>query len=252
MGYGVPAKYDYATQDWNNNIQHRDQNFPAGVAVPVYYSWTGTLDGVRKNWGHIAVRLADGRVWTDGKYYANVNELSRLYLSGSSYLGWGELVNGVRVIEQVKEANMPEKVNLGTARILAECILGRDRASTHAGSGDADLNKFHVGRELTNGYIYQLWTSAEAGAYQNYLTTVENFYRTYKDQIAELSSRPTKAQLEQLGQALQAEQAKVAEAQKELEEAKKQGGISPEDSQAIRETNTIVKAIKQLLERIFK
>ncbi|MCA9329555.1 hypothetical protein KDA11_02835, partial [Candidatus Saccharibacteria bacterium] len=100
QGYGIPAKWDYALLDWQNNVQHKDQNYPSGCSVPVYFNWTGNVGGVTKNWGHIAVRLADGRIWTDGKYYANVSTLSTNYLRGGSYLGWGELVNNVRVVTQ--------------------------------------------------------------------------------------------------------------------------------------------------------
>lgn len=173
---------------------------------------------------------------------------------GNMYIAYCHL-NSINVSkgQVIKEADMPERANLGTARILGEAILGRDRDAIHAGKQDADLNQHHVGRELTNGYIYQLWTSPEAGAYENYQATVESFYRTYKDQIAELSTRPTKAQLEALGQALQAEQAKVAEAEKALEEAKKQGGgISPEDSAAIKETNNIIKQMWEAFKSIFR
>ena len=98
-GYGIPAYYLTATKAWNGTQQHRDRNFPAGCDVPVFYSWTGTVDGVRDNYGHIAVRLADGRVWSDGKYFANVDALVGSYLSNGSYLGWGESVNNVTVVK---------------------------------------------------------------------------------------------------------------------------------------------------------
>lgn len=149
--------------------------------------------------------------------------------------------------------DMPAKVSIAGARILAESILGRDRATTHSGAGDADLNKNHVGRDLTNEYLYQLWTSPEAAAYEQYQATVENFYKTYNSQIADLSARPTKEELAKLGEALKTEQAKVAEAEKALEEAKKQGGgISAEDSAAIKNTNSVVNWIKTKLEGLFK
>ncbi len=172
---------------------------------------------------------------------------------GNMYIAYCHL-NSINVTkgQVIKEATMADKVNLGTARILAESILGRDRGATHAGQGDGDLNQNHVGRDLTNDYIYSLWTSAEAGAYENYQVTVEGFYRTYKDQIAELSSRPTKAQLEALGKSLQESQAKVAEAEKALEEAKKQGGISPEDSAAIKETNNLIKQLTEWFKQLFR
>lgn len=256
-GYGIAAKYASAWQAWQNTQQHTDA-IPGGVAVPVFWEWTGTVDGITANYGHIAVSLPDGRVWTDGKYYANTATLNTSYLAGrGKYVGWGETLNGTRIVEQVSQPqggnNVAAKVSIAGARILAESILGRDRAATHSGAGDADLNKNHVGRDLTNEYLYQLWTSPEAAAYENYQATVENFYKTYNGQIADLSSRPTRAQLEELGKSLQAEQAKVAEAEKALEEAKKQGGgISAEDSAAIKNTNSVVNWIKTKLEGLFK
>jgi len=46
-GYGIPAYYSTATKAWNGTQQHRDRNFPAGCDVPVFYSWTGTVDVVK-------------------------------------------------------------------------------------------------------------------------------------------------------------------------------------------------------------
>ena len=121
LGFGAPVKWEYARQDWEHNLgRHPNQDFPAGVAVPVYFSWTGTLDGVKRDWGHVAVRLPDGRIWTDGKYYANVSTLASNYLSGGTYLGWGESVNGVRVVEYV-----PEPVRKSNEEIASEVIQGK-------------------------------------------------------------------------------------------------------------------------------
>lgn len=55
-----------------------------------------------------------------------------------------------------------EKVTLATARILAEGILGRDRNKVHAGDYDSDLKKNHVGKNLNNQYIMDLWQSKES------------------------------------------------------------------------------------------
>lgn len=113
-GYSIPALHEYAKQDWDNNVQHKDRNFPSGCSVPVYWSWTGKVDGVTKDWGHIAVRLADGRIWTDGRYYANVDTLNANYLSGKgTYLGWGELVNKVRIVQSTggSMAGIPDADN---------------------------------------------------------------------------------------------------------------------------------------------
>lgn len=252
-GYGIAAKYASAWQAWQNTQQHTDA-IPGGVAVPVFWEWTGTVDGITANYGHIAVSLPDGRVWTDGKYYANTATLNTSYLAGrGKYVGWGETLNGVRVVEQVQGGTMADNTDLGTARILAENILGRDRLAVHAGKYDGDLNKYHVNVPLTNAYIRTLWTSAEASAAVTARERYKAFYDTYNSKIAELSARPTKEELANLGAALKAEHEKVVEAEKALEEAKKTGsGISAEDSAAIKETNSIVKSILDFLKGIFK
>lgn len=100
-GYSIAAKYDDAWTAWLNTQQHRDRNYPAGVYSPIYFSYTTTIDGVRKNYGHIGVRYPDGRLWTDGRVYASVEEYERQ--KAPVFVGWGESVNGVRVIEHVKD-----------------------------------------------------------------------------------------------------------------------------------------------------
>lgn len=120
-------------------------------------------------------------------------------------------------------STMAEKINLGTARILAETILGRDRNATHAGVGDADLMANHVNQDLTNGRVAQLWQSAEASAAVKHREAQAAFYNKYSKLVGELESRPTKAQLEEVAAKLAAESAKVAKAEEALkaEQAKK-------------------------------
>lgn len=96
-GYGIAAKYNTAWEAWQNTQQHTDQDVPTGVDVPLYYSYTTTINGVTQNYGHINVRLANGTVWSDGNIYANIDA----YLSNHApkYVGWGESVNDVTVIK---------------------------------------------------------------------------------------------------------------------------------------------------------
>lgn len=97
-GYGIGAKYPTAWEAWLHTQQHPDRNIPAGLDVPLYYSFTHTIDGVRKNYGHINVRLANGRVWSDGKTYASLVAFEQAF-SNVKYVGWGESINDVKVIE---------------------------------------------------------------------------------------------------------------------------------------------------------
>lgn len=159
-GYSIPALHQFAKQDWDNNVQHKDRNFPQGCSVPVYWSWTGKVDGVTKDWGHIAVRLADGRVWTDGRYYANVDTLNTNYLSGKgTYLGWGELVNNVRVVRQ--EVSMAETINDDVARQIGWHYLGRNGFDGKPNALQAPQGDLQ-GKQLTNAQLSQFFLSAEA------------------------------------------------------------------------------------------
>jgi len=101
LGYGISSHWLYpnATKSWEKNQQqHRDRNFPDGVAVPIYYSFY-TKQG---NEGHVNVLLPDGSVWSDGKKYTSVADYEAR--QSPDFLGWGESVNGNRVIEWVEDA----------------------------------------------------------------------------------------------------------------------------------------------------
>jgi len=158
LGYGIPAYYLTATKAWNGTQQHRDRNFPSGCSVPVFYSWTGTVDGVRDNYGHIAVRLADGRVWSDGKYFANVDALVGSYLSNGSYLGWGESVNNVKVVTEV---SMAETINDDVARQIGWHYLGRNGYDGKPNALQSSQNDIK-GKPLTNAQLSTFFLSAEA------------------------------------------------------------------------------------------
>lgn len=100
-GYGIKNILPDAWTAWQNTEQHKGTP-PAGVDVPIFFSYTATIDGQRKNWGHIGVQLKNGKFWSDGVTYANI----AAYTANHSpvYVGWGESVNNERVI---KENDMP-------------------------------------------------------------------------------------------------------------------------------------------------
>ena len=84
------------------------------------------------------------------------------------------------------------KVDLNTARILAEEILGRDRDLTHTGKYDADLNANHVGQELDNAYIYRLWTSAESQNAAGQRASLAKQINDLKTALANEQAKPPK------------------------------------------------------------
>lgn len=208
-GYGIAPKYANAWQAWLNTQQHTDA-LPSGVAVPVFWELWLTLDGVYKNYGHIAVSLPDGRIWTDGRYYANIDTLNRYYLGGKGrYVGWGESVNDVKVVEGGDMVvgsgdNWYHRLNK-----LHEQTIGRplDRKV---------FNQF-VGKDLL--YVIETFSDhPEANTAQNWQNVGKIAVKdkwdqqiyALQDQVKALGSRPTKeerdallAQVEELTKSLE-------------------------------------------------
>lgn len=270
-----PVTFGYGAKTTINGVPytHRgeDRRMPTGTEIWVGDTKIGTSGNTGKSTGpHLHLQVgtdsASQQTINPSPYWFKPGTVTNLRTTNTG--DWGKFVTiktgdkyatyahldtvNVSVGQVIKEANMPVPTDLATARILSEKILGRDGGVVHAGGTDGDLKANHVGRPLDGAYIYQLWTSPEAAAASKLAGVKDEFYRTYKDQIAELSSRPTKAQLEALGQSLQESQAKVAEAEKALEEAKKQGGISAEDSAAIKENNSLLRKLIERINAIFK
>lgn len=162
FGYSIGAKYASATEAWNHTQQHTNRNIPTGVDVPLYYSWTGTVAGVKKNWGHINVRLADGRVWNDGRIYASLSSFEAVAPISPKpvYLGWGESINDVKVIEGVSMDN----VDRGGLETIWKMAL--DRVPT------ADEYKNFVGK----GWAAVLFTAISSDEYKKrYAGLVKNW-----------------------------------------------------------------------------
>ena len=114
-GYGISAKYLDAWTAWQNTQQHASEA-PVGLDVPVFFSYTATIDGINKNWGHVGVRLSDGQFWSDGNIYASITA----YMANHTpkYVGWGESINGVVIIKQ-GEDDMVDVNNVNNAFWLA-------------------------------------------------------------------------------------------------------------------------------------
>ena len=130
-GYGIQNKYGSAWIAWLHTEQHHDRNIPEGLDIPLYYSYTTTIDGVTENYGHINVRLKDGRVWSDGNIYPSLDA----YLSTHAprYVGWGESINDYKIIgdDMLTEDNFYR---------LFRGMLGRDPSQQEAEGFTRDPN----------------------------------------------------------------------------------------------------------------
>lgn len=120
-GYGIANKYVSAWDAWQHTQQHADRNMPDGLAVPLYYSYTANIDGVTQNYGHINVRLPDGRVWSDGNFYASIDAYTAYHYP--KFVGWGESINDFKILEE-SEDDMAEIFNGGDAQNVTNQVLG--------------------------------------------------------------------------------------------------------------------------------
>lgn len=152
------------------------------------------------NWtteyGHIAI-------WYKGQIL-NQNFGGNLKVTINSHFTQG-LLGYLR--PKNKGGNMAEKVNLDTARILADACLARDgfdnRTNAHAGHSDEDLRKHHVGKELTNQYIREnFFLSAEAGKAFAVKAAVYKERESLRKQLAAIKPGEAEAKLQVLKDAL--------------------------------------------------
>jgi hypothetical protein len=130
--FGVKNDPDpYAWQGWlDTQFKHTDP-LPAN-SVPVWFSWTGTIDGVTRNWGHVAVSTPSG-VYTNPlsgsghKVFPSVQALATAY--EVQYVGWSEDVGNVRVVSNQGEMIMVDENMLNN---LYKAVF--DRAPDHPGA----------------------------------------------------------------------------------------------------------------------
>lgn len=109
--FKAPVVEPTAWKAWEaTKYKHDHKNFP-NVAVPVWFSYTDTLNGVTQNWGHVAVRLPNGQIYSSpmqsGKSNAVFNSVEALdKFLGSKYVGWSEDISNVRVAIKKDEEPM--------------------------------------------------------------------------------------------------------------------------------------------------
>lgn len=169
-------------------------------------------------YGHIWVDISGGANYESNGYTAlKVTKNTRPISQARQF------VNFDKWIKEESGGSMAEKVSLDSAKILTNGILRRDTQVVHSGGTDADLRANHVGRDLSNGYIMELWSSKEAQAGVAFEAQLKTFYNKYSKLVGELEARPTKAQLDEVISKLQVEMDKVAKAEEALkaEQAKK-------------------------------
>jgi hypothetical protein len=220
MGYEIAPLYDDAWTAWLNTEQHKNRSIPLGVDVPLFYSFTATIGGVRKNYGHINVRLKDGRIWNDGNIFSNLSSFEQSH-SNVSYVGWGESVNKVRVI---KENNVC-KVTTNIADHYYRLYIGTGVSEWGKQNAVGKMTPVELQKHLTSSSTYkQLVKDAKSGnlAVENHLpTALRNAYVNPLNEQLEKATRTIndkQTEVEILQDDVADLKAERKELQKELEE----------------------------------
>lgn len=121
-GYGLPVRYGSAIEAWNaSTSKHRDQAFPAGVWVPLWF----TVKGVPA--GHVVHRAPDGSIYsttdpvgTVAHHHPNLADLLGYYSRAGlplTYLGWTEDVAGTRVVQNIPKPAPPKPAAVRWIRV---------------------------------------------------------------------------------------------------------------------------------------
>ena len=95
----IPVKYNTAWEAEQNTTLHAGTP-PGGVWVPVFFSYYATIRGEYKNWGHVGW-YKDGAFYSDGVKFASIADYQAHH--SPRYVGWGESLNGVQVVEYVPD-----------------------------------------------------------------------------------------------------------------------------------------------------
>lgn len=93
--FGAQGGYGCATDAWNASPTKNGSRDMPSVAVPVWFSWWGTIDGTNKDWGHVVVWIpgrgflsSPGR-WSDPvgqQWFGSIEEIERWF--GCRYVGF--------------------------------------------------------------------------------------------------------------------------------------------------------------------
>lgn len=106
--FSIDSKYLTAWKSWENSDQHKDRNYPKGVAVPLWFSYyIGS-----ENYGHVVIAVPGKGLYSSPykssqthAVLSSIFEVERIY--GVKYAGWSTEINDVKVAkpDTIKDVN---------------------------------------------------------------------------------------------------------------------------------------------------
>jgi len=143
--FGVPTSGRHeadAFGAWEDaKYKHPDETPPADVSVPIYFNWSGNVDGIYKNWGHACV-WDKGTIYTDPLHgeghvtYPSIGAIQKAYGLGS-YLGWTEDIENLRVVEEEDMFNDGDRFNINISLFGEDKGFWKDKVNQNLSYKDA-------------------------------------------------------------------------------------------------------------------
>ncbi|MCH1723560.1 hypothetical protein MKK30_07905 [Lactococcus formosensis] len=151
-GVNPPKRQPTAQASWqyavDTKVAHQGEEPPTGIWVPVYYSIN---NGPWAGYGHVAWFYSDGNntVIYDSEFgcdnrtgpYSGGGDLFNYMGWQMSYLGWSEMVDGLRIVEKLENSSS-----------------SNNEQNKYQPQEEEEMIKFEVvegGAKGTKGYLYQ-------------------------------------------------------------------------------------------------
>ena len=105
--FGIAAKYPDAWTAWQHSKRH--QEALPNAYVPVFFTWTGKIGGVTKNWGDVAIWVPGHGVFGSplegigNRWDPSVEARAAAIGGGAKYVGWSEDLNGADIVQKVAD-----------------------------------------------------------------------------------------------------------------------------------------------------
>lgn len=132
--FGFNSGAQFARAEWDRNTTKHTDDLPTDVAVPIFYSWYGTIDGETRDWGDVAIYVPGRGVFgtpmrggVNNRWDASIAARRVAIGNNATYLGWTESLNGTQLIQAVAPPPPPRKDIMSEQDCINLCraMLGR-------------------------------------------------------------------------------------------------------------------------------
>lgn len=184
-----PRPYKTALDAWHGAVSKHQDTLP-NVCVPVFFSWRGTIDGVTADYGDVAIYVPGAGVFgtplsgTGNRWDTNVQGRANAIGGGAKYLGWSEDINGVRLVELIKEESMYTKQGIDP-NLVSQHFSNYTNGHTVVQPGDdAAQNRFEIVGDDAGANFWRGLNNHQLDVIRSRDATVQNLEKQLAEALA--------------------------------------------------------------------